>query len=112
VKLIPIRPHQEWLEVVQLVGEGKTSKEVAMILNVALGTAETHRSNILRKLKLHSIAELVLYAVRNEIVHVHPAVLRFPNLVEEGNRPRATSTPATLPLSGNGRAGVAAHGLN
>ena len=43
-------------------------------------TAETHRSNIMLKLKLHSIAELVLYAVRNEIVHVQlPAVLRFPN---------------------------------
>jgi hypothetical protein len=41
-------------------------------------TAETHRSNIMLKLKLHSIAELVLYAVRNEIVHVQlPAVLRF-----------------------------------
>jgi len=43
-------------------------------------TAETHRSNIMFKLKLHSIAELVLYAVRNEIVHVQlPAVLRFPS---------------------------------
>ena len=57
-------------EVVQLVGEGKTSKEVAIILNVTVKTAETHRSNIMCKLKLHSIAELVLYAVRNEIVHV------------------------------------------
>lgn len=67
-------------EVVQLVGEGKTSKEVAIILNVTVKTAETHRSNIMYKLKLHSIAELVLYAVRNEIVHVRlPGVLRFPN---------------------------------
>jgi DNA-binding NarL/FixJ family response regulator len=67
-------------EVVQLVGEGKTSKEVAMILNVTVKTAETHRSNIMYKLKIHSIAELVLYAVRNEIVHVKlPGVLRFPN---------------------------------
>jgi DNA-binding NarL/FixJ family response regulator len=66
-------------EVVQLVGEGKTSKEVAMILNVTVKTAETHRSNIMYKLKIHSIAELVLYAVRNEIVHVKlPGVLRFP----------------------------------
>jgi DNA-binding NarL/FixJ family response regulator len=65
-------------EVVQLLGEGKTTKQVAMMLNVTVKTAETHRSNI--KLKLHSIAELVLYAVRNEIVHVQlPAVLRFPN---------------------------------
>src|ERR1019366_1288298 len=55
-------------EVVQLVSEGKASKEVATILNVTLATAETHRSNIMRKLKLHSIAELVLYAVRNQII--------------------------------------------
>jgi len=67
-------------EVVQLVAEGKTSKEVAAILNVAVKTADTHRSNILLKLRLHSIAELVLYAVRNEIVHVQlPAVVRTPN---------------------------------
>jgi DNA-binding NarL/FixJ family response regulator len=77
-------------EVVQLLGEGKTTKEVAMILNVTVKTAETHRSNIMLKLKLHSIAELVLYAVRNEIVHVQlPAVLRFPNPAERTLPPRA-----------------------
>jgi len=66
-------------EVVQLIAEGKTSKEVAVVLNVAVKTADTHRSNILLKLGLHSIAELVLYAVRNEIVHVQlPAVVRPP----------------------------------
>lgn len=68
-------------EVVQLVAEGKTSKEVAAILNVAVKTADTHRSNILLKLNLHSIAELVLYAVGNEIVHVpHLSLLRSHNL--------------------------------
>ena len=41
-----------------------------MILNISAKTVETHRSNIMIKLKLHSIAELVLYAVRNEIVRV------------------------------------------
>ena len=67
-------------EVVQLVAEGKTSKEVAAILNVAVKTADTHRSNILIKLRIHSIAELVLYAVRNEIVHVQlPAMVRSAN---------------------------------
>jgi DNA-binding NarL/FixJ family response regulator len=67
-------------EVVQLLGEGKTTKDVAVMLNVTVKTAETHRSNIMLKLKLHSIAELVLYAVRNEIVHVQlPAVLRSPS---------------------------------
>lgn len=66
-------------EVVQLLGEGKTTKEVATILNVTVKTAETHRSNMMRKLKVHSIADVVLYAVRNEIIHVHlPPVLRFP----------------------------------
>jgi len=95
-------------EVVQLVAEGKSSKEVAMILNVALGTAETHRTNVLRKLKLHSIAELVLYAVRNEIVHVHlPGVRHFPNPGEEGNRPCAA-----LLHPRNGRAQVVVQGLS
>jgi len=71
-------------EVVQLVCEGKASKEIATILNVSLATAETHRTNILRKLRLHSIAEVVLYAVRNEIVHVHfPPVQRLPDPGEE-----------------------------
>jgi DNA-binding NarL/FixJ family response regulator len=67
-------------EVVQLVAEGKSSKEVAVILNVAVKTVDTHRSNLLVKLRLHSIAELVLYAVRNEIVHVQlPAAVTSPN---------------------------------
>jgi DNA-binding NarL/FixJ family response regulator len=66
-------------EVVQLLGEGKTSKEVAALLSLSAKTVETHRSHIMLKLGLHSIAELVLYAVRNEIVHVQlPAVLPFP----------------------------------
>jgi DNA-binding NarL/FixJ family response regulator len=67
-------------EVVQLLGEGKSTKAVAATLQITAKTAETHRSNIMIKLDLHSIAELVLYAVRNEIVHVQlPNVLRFPN---------------------------------
>jgi len=100
-------------EVVQLVSEGKASKEIAAILNVSLGTAETHRSNILRKLGLHSIAELVLYAVRNEIVHVHfPPVLRIPpSRAEERNPLRPASGFAALRgQSGNGRANLASSG--
>ena len=85
-------------EVVQLVCEGKASKEIATILTVSLATAETHRSNILRKLSLHSIAELVLYAVRNEIVHVHVSpVLGIPSLEEEHNRPPVPSNYAAFP---------------
>jgi DNA-binding NarL/FixJ family response regulator len=57
-------------EVVQLVSEGKTTKEVGMMLGVSVKTAETHRSNIMVKLKLHFIVELVRYAIRNEIIHV------------------------------------------
>jgi DNA-binding NarL/FixJ family response regulator len=78
VKIPRLSPRER--EVVQLLGEGKTTKDVAVMLNVTVKTAETHRSNIMLKLKLHSIAELVLYAVRNEIVHVQlPAVPRFPS---------------------------------
>ena len=57
-------------EVVQLLAEGKSTKEVATHLNLSVKTAETHRSNIMRKLSLHSVSELVLYAVRNGIVQV------------------------------------------
>lgn len=57
-------------EVVQLLAEGKTSKEVAVVLNLSVKTAETHRTNVMRKLDLHSVADLVRYAVRNNIVQV------------------------------------------
>ena len=55
-------------EVVQLVAEGKSSKEVAVALDLSVKTAETHRTNIMHRLGLHSVAELVRYAVRNEII--------------------------------------------
>ena len=54
----------------KLLAEGKSSKEVAVALGLSVKTAETHRSNIMRKLELHSVSDLVLYAVRNNIVHV------------------------------------------
>lgn len=57
-------------EVVQLLAEGQTNKEVAVALNVSAKTIETHRTNIMRKLDLHSVADLTLYAVRNGIVQV------------------------------------------
>jgi DNA-binding NarL/FixJ family response regulator len=56
------------VEILQLLAEGKTAKEVASILGIATKTSDTHRTNIMRKLNLHSIAELVRYAVRNKIV--------------------------------------------
>jgi DNA-binding NarL/FixJ family response regulator len=55
-------------EIVQLLAEGKSSKEVASVLDISAKTVETHRSNILRKLHFHSVTELVRYAVRNHIV--------------------------------------------
>jgi DNA-binding NarL/FixJ family response regulator len=57
-------------EVVQLVSEGRTSREMAQLLGVTVKTAESHRSNIMLKLGLHSTVELVMYAIRNQIVHV------------------------------------------
>ena len=85
-KLTKLSPRER--EVLQLLGEGKTSKEVAILLNVKVKTAETHRSNIALKLNLHSIVELVLYAVRNEIVHVQlPAVAALPQPWERTSEP-------------------------
>jgi DNA-binding NarL/FixJ family response regulator len=65
-------------EVVQLLAEGKSSKEVAAALGLSVKTAETHRSNVMRKLDLHSISALVLYAVQNNIVLVDPGEVREP----------------------------------
>ena len=55
-------------EVVQLVAEGKSNKEVASALDISVKTVETHRANIMRKLNLDSVSDLVRYAVRNKIV--------------------------------------------
>lgn len=55
-------------EILQLFAEGKSVKEVAAILDLSLYTVETHRSNIFQKLDLHSVAELILYAVRKGVI--------------------------------------------
>ena len=57
-------------EIVRLVAEGKSTREISALLGVSAKTAETHRSNIMRKLKLHSVSELILYAIRNGILPV------------------------------------------
>jgi len=57
-------------EIVQLLADGKSSKEVANTLKISVKTAETHRANIMRKLELHSVSELVRYAIRNQIIQV------------------------------------------
>jgi two-component system, NarL family, response regulator NreC len=55
-------------EILQLVAEGRTNKEVASMLNISITTVETHRTHILQKLNLHSVPELILYAVRKGII--------------------------------------------
>ena len=57
-------------EIVQMLAEGRSSREVADALGLSAKTVETHRANIMRKLDLHSVTDLVLYAVSNNIVHV------------------------------------------
>lgn len=65
-----LRPHLtlRQREILQLLAEGKTSKEVAVQLAISVKTAETHRANIMKKLNCHSISELVRYAIRNDII--------------------------------------------
>jgi two-component system, NarL family, response regulator NreC len=55
-------------EILQLVAEGKSNKEIAQLLNLSVYTVETHRSNIMEKLNLHGVPELILYAVRKGII--------------------------------------------
>ncbi|HSP16809.1 MAG TPA: response regulator transcription factor [Thermoanaerobaculia bacterium] len=55
-------------EVLQLLAEGRSNKEVATLLDVGLSTVETHRANLMQKLNLHSTAEIVLYAVRKRLI--------------------------------------------
>ncbi len=55
-------------EVLQLVAEGKSNKDIAQLLNLSVYTVETHRSNIMEKLNLHGVPELILYAVRKGII--------------------------------------------
>lgn len=57
-------------EIVQLLAEGKSSKEVASALGLSVKTAETHRANIMRRLDCHSVTALVRYAIRNHIIEI------------------------------------------
>lgn len=56
-------------EVLQLLAEGRSNKEVATLLDLGVSTVETHRANLMQKLNLHNTAEIVLYAVRKGIIH-------------------------------------------
>lgn len=64
----PVRLSPREREVLQLLSEGKSNKEVAVLLGMTTRTAETHRAHILAKLNLHSMSELVRYAIRNRII--------------------------------------------
>lgn len=55
-------------EILQLLAEGKSNKDIARLLDLSLYTVETHRSNILEKLNLHGIPELMLYAIRKGVI--------------------------------------------
>jgi two-component system, NarL family, response regulator NreC len=55
-------------EVLQLLAEGRSNKEVASLLDLSVSTVETHRGNLMQKLNLHSTAEIVLYAVRKRLI--------------------------------------------
>jgi two-component system, NarL family, response regulator NreC len=56
-------------EILQLAAEGRSNKEIANLLNLSFHTVETHRAHILQKLNLHTVPELILYAVRKGIIH-------------------------------------------
>jgi len=64
--VFPLTPRQR--EVLQLVTEGKSNKETGAILGITIKTAETHRTQIMAKLNLHSMSDLVRYAIRNHII--------------------------------------------
>jgi len=55
-------------EILQLIAEGRSNKEIANILNLSLYTIETHRGNLMEKLNLHTVPELILYAVRKGVI--------------------------------------------
>jgi two-component system, NarL family, response regulator NreC len=59
------------IEIIRLLSEGKTNKEIAALLGISVRTVETHRSKITLKLGLHSLAELIHYAIRHGIVQGH-----------------------------------------
>lgn len=62
----PLTPRER--EVIQLIAEGKTTKEVAAILGVSVKTAESHRTRIMEKLQIHETASLVRYAIRRGLI--------------------------------------------
>lgn len=58
------------LEVLQLIVDGKSNKDIAVILNISANTVAVHRANIMQALDIHNTAELVVYAIRNRLVNI------------------------------------------
>ncbi|HEX7954742.1 MAG TPA: LuxR C-terminal-related transcriptional regulator, partial [Burkholderiales bacterium] len=56
-------------QILQLIAEGNTTKEIARLLNVSFKTAESHRNHIMQKLDIHDVANLVRYAIRQGLLH-------------------------------------------
>ena len=87
-------------KVLQLLAEGKRCKAVAALLNITVKTAETHRTNLMSKLNLHSTAKLVVYAVRNEIIRVQSPVVAAPERKNRFANVAVQSTTEQRCLSG------------
>jgi DNA-binding NarL/FixJ family response regulator len=68
-KVRPVLTDREQ-QVLRLIAEGKTTRQIAGSLGCTVKTAETHRTNFMRKLNLHSVTEVVLYAIRNGIIQI------------------------------------------
>jgi DNA-binding NarL/FixJ family response regulator len=65
---MPARLSAREREIVQLLAEGRTNKEIASLLGIAYKTVDAHRTNIMKRLNIHSVAELVRYAIRERII--------------------------------------------
>lgn len=70
--VIPSRLTARELEIVRLLALGNGNKQVAASLGIRVRTVETHRANIMRKLNLHTLAELIHYAISAQIIQIHP----------------------------------------
>jgi DNA-binding NarL/FixJ family response regulator len=81
-------------EITQLLAEGRSSKEAAAALNLSTKTVETHRSNIMRKLSLHSIRDLVVYAIKNKIIQIEMPLEGTHALPKSQNPDPRTDSPA------------------
>jgi len=57
-------------EILQLIAEGQSTKQIALSLNISVKTVETHRTQLMNRLQIHNIAGLVRYALRNDLIHL------------------------------------------